>query len=128
MIDTTNLMLTHDACDFLYKECPFTVFLDCSGYFVSLEPDFKAMLFVEVDGNYCVFSSDEKHPILKDSKVDKILKWLVKTGFLAYDDNNPFPEMAPYNNIKVNQEDAQIIPIYFKAENEELNNFLESTV
>ena len=107
----SRLVLTDYGVNWLYENCTAVLAPDFAGYIFTLRPKYDVSVAVELTGRFIFFSLNKKKPLLGFRKYKKVIKFLMKRGFIDLEDPyEPFPEFCLYNNLKLN-------PIHTKITN-----------
>ncbi len=98
MIDKDYETLIPDRTrDWLLQCVPCYIARDFAGYIFIIDEKKKIGGMITLNGDFLVYSLDDKRPNLKEKETNKIYKKLLKSGFI-YEGIQPFPELKQIPN------------------------------
>ena len=77
---------------------------DFLGYMIRVTKNENCL--VGLDNLIIPVSSNPKHPNMTKKRAARVFKVLTNSGFIKYQNSDPFPEMERYNNMKMDYEHA----------------------
>ena len=100
--------LSDSTLEWVKKNCFYLVALDFQGYLFTPFYNLKIACGLRNDGLLIFYSTDLKRKELTDRKYAKIIKKMIKSGYLRCTSLDPFPEYEGYNNIEVPKDESKI--------------------
>ena len=104
-----DLKIANAAIDYLLATGHPICSLDFVGYWFTIKPDWHVNGLVDLHGNFGMYSTNIKRPVIPEKLEKKVLDKLLKNGFLEFV-IEPFPEFSSQYNLSIDPDKTDFIP------------------
>ena len=109
-----DLKISTDAIDYLLVIGHPICSLDFVGYWFTIKPEWYVNGLIDLHGNFGMYSTNIKRPVIPEKLEKKVLNKLLKNGFLELV-IEPFPEFSSQYNLSIDPDKIDFIPdVLFK--------------